>query len=176
MKKDKLMKNLLNLAVVILLCVSATMASAQEFKFGHINSSELIAAMPESDSAQAAIESLAREYELQMEEMNVELNKKYDDYINKRDSYTELIRQTKEADITEMQQRIGAFEQNAQMDLQTQQQEMLRPILERANNAVKEVAEENGFIYVFDISRGNPVYFSEKSVDVLELVKTKLGI
>ena len=176
MKKDKHMKNLLNLSLVILLCISATMASAQEDKFGHINSSELIAAMPESDSAQAAIESLAREYELQMEEMNVELNKKYDEYINNRDSYTDLIRQTKEADITEMQQRIGGFEQNAQMDLQTQQQELLRPILEKANNAVKEVAEENGFIYVFDISRGNPVYFSEKSVDVLELVKTKLGI
>ena len=40
----------------------------------------------------------------------------------------------------------------------------MQPILEKANNAIKEVAEENGFIYIFDISRGNPVYFSDKSV------------
>ena len=132
--------------------------------------------MPESDSAQAKIESLAQEYQLQLEEMNVEFNKKYDEYLTKRDTYTNLIRQTKEADITEMQQRIQAFQQNADMDLQTQQQELLRPILEKANNAVRDVAEENGYLYVFDISRGNPIFWSEESVDILPLVKAKLGI
>ena len=76
-------------------------------------------AMPESDSAQAKIERLAADYEQQLEEMKVELNKKYDDYLTNRDKYTDLIRQTKEADIQEMQQRIANFEQMAQQDLQT---------------------------------------------------------
>ena len=171
------MKNLRNLILISLAFLGSTGVYAQsDGKFGHINSTELISAMPESDSAQTRIESLAREYELQLEEMNVELNKKYDEYLTKRDSYTELIRQTKEADINEMQQRIGAFEQNAQMDLQTKQQEWLRPILEKANLAISEVAVEEGFIYIFDISRGNPVYFSDQSMDILALVKAKLGI
>ncbi|MCK4751591.1 MAG: OmpH family outer membrane protein, partial [Bacteroidales bacterium] len=82
----------------------------------------------------------------------------------------------KEADIQEMQQRIGNFEQMAQQDLQTQQNEMMRPILEKANTAIKDVAQENGFIYIFDVGSGNPVYWSEKSIDVLPLVRTKLGI
>jgi len=38
-------------------------------------------AMPESDSAQTMIENLAANYEQQLEEMQVELNKKYDDYL-----------------------------------------------------------------------------------------------
>ena len=171
------MKNLRNLTLISLALLGSMGVYAQSaIKFGHVNSTELITAMPESDSAQAEIENLAREYELQIEVMTVELNKKYDDYLTNRDTFTELIRQTKEADINEMNQRIQSFEQNAQADLQNKQQEWLIPIYEKANNAIKEVAEENGFLYIFDISRGNPVYFSDQSEDIMPLVRTKLGM
>ena len=170
------MKKVINLFLVNVILFACMPAISQDLKFGHINSQELLTAMPESDSAQATIEKLAGDYEQQIEEMRVELNKKYDNYLTNRDSYTDLIRQTKEADITEMQQRIANFEQVAQQDLQQQQQQLIQPVLEKANNAIKEVAEENGFVYIFDISRGNPVYFSEKSIDIQPLVRTKLGI
>jgi len=170
------MKKVVNLFLVSAILFACMPANSQDLKFGHINSQELLTSMPESDSAQATIEKLAGDYEQQIEEMRVELNKKYDDYLTNRDSYTDLIRQTKEADITEMQQRIANFEQVAQQDLQQQQQQLIQPVLEKANNAIKEVAEENGFLYIFDISRGNPVYFSEGSIDILSLVRTKLGL
>jgi len=170
------MKQIAKILLCGLLILPAITVFGQAGKFGHINSQELLSQMPESDSAQAKIERLTREYQVQLEEMNVELNKKYDEYLNKRETYTDLIRQTKEADITEMQQRIQAFEQNAQMDLQNKQQEWLRPIIDKANAAVRKVAEDNGFFYIFDISRGNPVYWSDQSEDVLPLVKKQLGI
>jgi outer membrane protein len=169
------MKNILKLFLIAVFLLGGTIMNAQELKFGHIDSRELLLSMPESDSAQLKIQQLSEEYQQQMEEMNVELNKKYDDYLQNRESFTELIRQTKEADIQEMQQRISNFEQMAQQDLQTQQQQLMQPILEKANNAVKEVAQENGFIYIFDIGSGNPVYWSDQSVDILPMVKTKLG-
>jgi outer membrane protein len=170
------MKKVFNLFLVSAFLIACMPANSQDLKLGHINSQELLTAMPESDSAQATIERLAADYEQQLEEMRVELNKKYDEYLTNRDNYTDLIRQTKEADITEMQQRIANFEQVAQQDLQQQQQQLIQPVLEKANNAIKEVAEENGFLYIFDISRGNPVYFSEGSIDIIPLVRTKLGL
>ncbi len=170
------MKNGFKLLLVGAILLGGMTLNAQQLKFGHIDSRELLMAMPESDSAQAKIQQLAQDYEDQMEEMQVELNKKYDDYLRNRDKYTELIRQTKEADIQEMQQRIANFEQMAQQDLQTQQSQLMRPILEKANKAVREVAQEQGFIYIFDTGSGNPVYWSEKSIDILPMVKEKLGI
>ena len=170
------MKKSIKLFLITVILMGGVTLKAQDLKFGHINSRELLTSMPESDSAQARIQKLASDYELQMEEMRVELNTKYDNYLQNRDTYTDLIRQTKEADIQEIQQRIGNFEQMAQQDLQNQQNEMMGPILEKANNAIKEVADENGFIYIFDTGSGNPVYWSEKSIDILPLVKTKLGI
>ncbi len=164
------------LAVTLLAVIGLKISAQNTQKFAHINTQELLAAMPESDSAQNKIEELAQNYELQLEEMQVELNKKYDDYLQNRDSYADLIRQTKEAEIAEMNQRIQQFEAIASQELQTQRNELLRPILEKANNAIRQVAEDNGFLYVFDISQGNPVYYSEKSVDILPLVKEKLGL
>ncbi len=170
------MKKVVKFFLIVVILTGGITLNAQELKFGHIDSRELLLSMPESDSAQAKIQKLAGDYEQQMEEMQVELNKKYDNYLQNRETYTELIRQTKETDIQEMQQRIANFEQIAQQDLQSQQNEMMRPILEKANNAVKEVARENGFIYIFDTGSGNPVYWSDQSVDILPLVRTKLGL
>jgi len=168
------MKSTVKLTIMAILLLMGGSVIAQ--KFAHINSQELLMAMPESDSAQAAIENLAENYELQLEEMQVELNKKYDDYLQNRDTYTNLIRQTKEAEITDMQERIQQFQQIAQQELENQRNTLLRPILDKANNAVRAVAEENGFMYVFDLSLGNPIYFSEESVDILPMVKERLGI
>ncbi len=164
----------MKIIAALLLIITASGVSAQ--KFAHINSQELLAAMPESDSAQAMIEKLAANYESQLEEMQVEMNKKYDDYLNNRDSYTDLIRQTKESEISDLQSRIQQFETIATQELQTKRTELLRPILDKANGAIKNVAETNNFIYVFDISQGNPIYFSDQSIDILPLVKVKLGL
>lgn len=155
----------------LLLCFSI---SAQ--KFAHINSQDLLMSMPESDSAQAKIEQLATNYEEQLEEMQVELNKKYDEYINNRDRYTDLIRQTKESEIADLQDRIQQFESVATQELQNQRNMLLQPIIEKANKAIKEVADEQNIMYVFDVSQGNPIYFSEQSLDILPLVKKKLGL
>jgi outer membrane protein len=168
------MKNIIKIIAVLLLMFTASGIYAQ--KFAHINSQELLAAMPESDSAQAQIEKLAKNYESQLEEMQVELNKKYDDYLNSRDSYTDLIRQTKESEISDLQSRIQQFQTIASEELQNKRTELLKPILDKANGAIKNVAEANNFIYVFDISQGNPIYFSDQSVDILQLVKDKLGV
>lgn len=146
------------------------------YKFAHINSQDLLGMMPESDSAQATLQRLQQTYSDQFDEMQVEFNKKYQTYLEKRDTYTALIRQTKESELTEMQTRIDQFQQTAAQDMQQKRSDLLAPILNKANKAIKEVAEDNGYIYVFDVSQGNPVYFSDQSIDIMPLVKEKLGL
>ncbi len=151
-------------------------AFGQDFKFGHINSQELLTMMPERDSAQAELESYAQKLSDQLDVMNVEYNKKLQEYLAERDNLTELIRQTKEQDLSDLQQRIQAFEQTAQQDMQRKQQEVMQPIVEKAQNAIKSVAEQNDFTYIFDLAGGSLLYFSAQSEDILPLVKEQLGI
>ena len=170
------MKNLLKLLVITLFLFSGTVINAQNFKFGHINSQELLGLMPERDSAQAKIQLYAKDLEGELEIMNVEYNNKLNDYIEKQDVFTPLVKKTKEQELSEFQKGIQDFQANAQQELQQQEAQLIQPIIQKAEKAIKDVAKENGFTYIFDISRGSVIFFSEQSVDVLPLILKKLGL
>ena len=170
------MKNLVKLIIIALFLFSGTTVNAQNYKFGHINSQELLSIMPERDSAEAKIQKYAKELEGELELMNVEYRNKLNDYVEKRDNLTPLVKQTKEQEINEFQSRIQEFSANAQKELQQQEAQLIQPIIQKAEKAIKDVARENGFTYIFDLSRGSVIYFSEQSEDILPLVKKKLGL
>lgn len=143
-------------------------------KFGLINTQDLIQVMPDRDSAQKKMEAFTKELDANIETLQVELNKKYDEYIKGRDSYTALVRQDKEAELQSMQQRIQTYQQSAQEELQRKQAELMQPIVAKAKKAIEDVAKENGFTLIFEASALQ--YNAPECQDVLPLVKTKLGI
>ncbi len=170
------MKRRIIVLAVIVLAGMGFSVQAQNLKFGHINSQELLKAMPENDSAQAQLQRYAKQLQDQMDELQVEYNRKLQDYQAQQGQLTDLIRKTKEQELMNLQKNIQDFQAAAQQEMQKKQQELLQPIIDKANNAIKEVARENGFIYIFDVAGGLVLYYSEQSVDILPMVKKKLGI
>ena len=145
-------------------------------KFGHVTSEQLLQAMPEYDSAQAELQQLQRHYELEIERIQVEINKKIEEFNQGEASMSNLIKEAKASEIQELQMRLQNYSQTAQQDLQQQSMMVIQPVMEKARAAIDEVAKEKGLIYVFDLSQGNPVYTSEESLDMIPLVKAKLGL
>ena len=145
-------------------------------KFGHITAELLLQEMPEYDSAQVKLQELNTSYELEIERIQVEINKKIEEFQQTEATMSQLIKEAKASEIQEMQQRLQNFAQTAQQDLQQQQMAFLQPVMDKAREAIEEVAKEHQLLYVFDMSQGNPVYASEESMDMLPLVKTKLGL
>lgn len=169
---------LISLLLVALVSAGSTLNAQNKLKIGHIDSQALLEAMPESDSAQARLEKLAQDHEDVLDEMTVEFNKKFEAYrvAMENGTLSDLARTAKEAELEDMQKRIQTFEQTATRDLQQKRMEIFTPIQEKAINAVNEVAEENGFTYIFDSAVGAIVYTSPDSQDILPLVKAKLGL
>lgn len=145
-------------------------------KFGHITAELLLQEMPEYDSAQVKLQELNTSYELEIERIQVEINKKIEEFQQTEATMSQLIKEAKASEIQEMQQRLQNFAQTAQQDLQQQQMAFLQPVMDKARAAIDIVAKEHGLLYVFDMSQGNPVYASEESLDMLPLVKTQLGL
>ena len=146
----------------------------QAQKFGHISSEALLQVMPEYDSAQIELQELQQHYELEIERIQVEINKKIEEFNQNEATMSELIKEAKASEVQELQMRLQNYSQTAQQDLQQQSQIVIQPVMEKARGAIDEVAKEHGLIYVFDISQGNPVYTSEESLDMLPLVKARL--
>jgi outer membrane protein len=98
------------------------------------------------------------------------------EYATKRDSLSETVRKMKEDDLNAMNERIQTYQSSASQQLQTKQADLLKPVFDKADKAVKEVGAEKGLIYVFDMSSRTILYNSKESLDILPFVKTKLGI
>jgi outer membrane protein len=165
--------------LMIIVALVGQSATAQSFKFGHINSDELIQSMPEYDSATVKLEKFRKELVNALELMQVEWNNKSDSYQKESKNLSDIVKQTKEQELMDIQKRIQDFQTNAQQQLQNKQAELFQPIVGKVDKAIKDVGKENGFLYVFDISasKATLLYFDEaKSINVMPLVKTKLGL
>ena len=85
---------------------------------------------------------------------------------------SDLIRQTKEADLQDKNNRIQQFQEKAVKRLQDRQEELFTPIQEKVKSAIAKVAKANGYTYIF--TAGATLY--EGGDDVLPLVKKELGL
>lgn len=169
------MKKSLILLFAAMLAFSASAFAQKTVKLGHINSSDLMQIMPGKDSAQAAFEAEVKILDGELKAMQDELEKKLNDYQERKSQMTELIRSTKEQELNDLNQRIQVYQQNAQKKLQEKEAELLQPIIDRAKQAISDVAKENGYTYIFDTSAG-AVLYQQDSDDILNLVKKKLGL
>jgi outer membrane protein len=88
---------------------------------------------------------------------------------------TDAIKQDKIKEITNLEERISEFQQSAQKDLQSQEEKLLRPIIDKAKKAIEDVAKENNFTYIFDSGVGVLLYQND-SDDIMPMVKKKLGL
>jgi outer membrane protein len=165
-------KGILLLSLVVLI---SGYSYSQSVKIGHIDSNEILGLMPETDSLQTALKAYADYLDQQLNTMAQEYQSKIAEYQNNQATMSDLIRQTKEKEITDLQARIQAFQSSADQDLASKQAELFNPLIEKVKNAITEVAKENNYTYIFDVGTG-ALLFYENGDDVLPLVKKKLGI
>lgn len=174
------MKNFLKLTLAVALMVSATAVSAQ--KFGRVDLAAIVTNMTEYKEATANLEAYGRDLQDQLEQIQVEFNKLYADYEKNVATYSDTVRQLKERELTELQQRFQDFQQLAQQDIAKKEAELMNPIYEKANEAVKQVSSAGGYIAIFSTTSDQPAsaglaYFDPAQLtDITSEVKAALGI
>ncbi len=169
------MKKLLVVISFVLLAGTTSLMAQTNAKLGYINTNELMQIMPGIDTVQEGIKNHEAYLTQTLQSMMTEYQAKETEYKEKVATMSQIIRQTKEKDLLDMQQRINDFRQNAQIDLQRKQAELVKPVAEKAQAAIKKVAEANGYTYVFDISSQALVIY-EKGDNLMDKVKAELGI
>jgi outer membrane protein len=165
----KLVSKLFFLSLVVL----SFNASAQ--KFGHINSADLLQLMPEVKTADSSLAIYQKSLEDAYNDMVAEYQTKLKTYQDAGTGLADAVKEVKEQELLDLQNRIQTFEGGAQEKAQNKRQELYTPILKRAEDAVKAVAKENNYAYIFDTSIGAVIY-AQESDDITALVKKKLGL
>lgn len=165
-------KMLKTLLALMLICPLGLFA---QNKLGHINTNELLAKMPTVTEAKKQLETYGKEFEDQLQTLSKEYEKLVTDYQTNSSKWSEVKRKDMEAQIVSLQQRVQAIQQDAKESVEKKQEELLQPIILKVKEAIKAVAKEGKYNYIFDTGVGVLLY-AEESDDITPQVKKKLGL
>lgn len=143
-------------------------------KIGHVNVQELVQKHPATDSIHGVIEQEAKDMEEVFAEMLEEQETKLNQFEAENEGYSDFVRKTKQDELLELSQKIETFNQTAQQQLRQRNIELLQPVYDEVNEAIKSISSENKFTYVLDISAGVVAYLSPDSQDITARVLERI--
>ena len=147
-----------------------------QVKIAHVNTAEILDAMPDKAKAEKSLEKYYGELQNQLEAMAKEYQTKMQDYEANQATMSNLVKQSKEKEIVDLQTRIQQFQVNAENEFEGKRAELLKPMLDKIQNAINAVGKEKGYTYMLDLATGAAVYVGDNAVDATKDVKSKLGI
>ena len=157
------------LIIAVLCCLPMSLMAQTAFKFGTVNSAEIIAAMPERAAAEQQLQDLSKKYEDEFVKVQEEFQNKYKELQALGDTVPETIRMRRLQEVQESQQRIESFRTMAQEDIAKKQEELFIPIQQKLMDAIKAVGEEGKFTYIFDLTYPVVLYQGVGNEDIRRL-------
>jgi outer membrane protein len=164
------------LSVAVLLALACAGAAAQ-MKIGHINSETIMQTLPEAIDAQKSIDALVAGWEADMQKMQAEWKKKFDDYDKRKLILTDQVRVDQERELRELDQsvtdfRTKKFGQNG--ELFQKQNEIMKPIQNKMFHVLEEIAKDDGYDYIFDRSGEILVLYANDKYDLTQRVLQRM--
>jgi len=150
--------------------------NAQTVKIAYVDSSVITEMMPERTKVEQDLQTYYTELQNELQTMANEYQTKLKDYEANAATMSNILRQSKEKEIMDLQGRIQDFQANAETAFDQKRIELLTPLIEKVQNAVNAVGKEKGYTYIFDKSVGAIVYIGEGAIDITADVKAKLGL
>lgn len=149
--------------------------NSAQAQVAHIDSEQLLMAMPETkameDELKKVQQTYADEYNAQATALQAKL-KKYD---AEAPTQTDAKNEERRVEVEGLKTKIQKYAQTADQEIQKKRFDLLKPIVEKAQKAVSDVASEKGIKYVLDSSPGKGLIVFEGE-DLMPAVKAKLGI
>ena len=164
-------------AVVALLLVFAVAASVAQMKIGFINSETIMQTLPEAIDAQKSLDALVAGWESELQKMQADWKKKFDEYDKRKLILTDQVRADQERQLRELDQSITDFRnkkfgQNG--ELFQKQNDVMKPIQNKMFKVLEDVAKEDGFDYVFDRSGEVLMLYANDKYDLTQKVLQRM--
>jgi outer membrane protein len=167
------MKRCLALLLGLLVCVSAN----AQTKIAHINSEAIMQALPEAIDAQKTLDGLVAGWEAELQKMQADWKKKFDDYDKRKLILTDQARAEKEKELRDLDQAVSDFRnkkfgQNG--ELFQKQTEVMKPIQNKMFQVLEDIAKEDGYDYVFDKSGEILLLYANPQRDLTQKVLQRM--
>lgn len=149
--------------------------SLAQTKTGTIDNDYIINLMPEAKTvikmAQAYGAKLDSSFSIKMKDYQDRVA----DFRKKEKEMGQLMKKTIIQELTALEQDIKQYQNNGQKLMQLKQNELMRPLYKKLNDAIQEVVKEKGYTHILD-KNGNQFAYIDEKFDITQLVMDKLGV
>ena len=172
------MNQFIKLCCLIFIFSALTIQTSFAQKMGHINSGNLLELLPETKVAAKELEKFQKDLTDAYDAKIKAFEEKVKKHLNpeRRKTISPIALQNEQNALAKEEQTLLKERQANDQKVMEKRQELLKPIFERVDEAIKQVAQEQGFKMIFDSSVFNVILYKEDSEDITEFVKTKLGL
>lgn len=167
--------------MLILLSSMSLMSWAQApvQKIGYADWDYIFSQMPE-------YKQIETELKTHGDQLQNQLQAKYKDYETKLKAYqagaatmVDAVRIDKENELTQLQENIQKFQQDAQASIQNKQDQLMSPVFAKVGKAIEDVAKEQGYSFIINpqlIGGGDILLYNDEQYDISDSVLKKLGV
>lgn len=162
------------LLFILLFIVAPAATILAQDKIAFINYQEIIMKMPETKDMQTKLEAKSAEVKKTIADMEAAYQKLLETFQSDPTEPTETVLEDRRKQLQDIETRYQTYAQQSQAELQKEQEILLTPIQEKLRKAIKDVGDQNNYLFIIDIS--SFLYKNANAVDANKLVETKLGI
>lgn len=164
-------------SLVLFIAVALPSFVLAQTKVGHINSEQIMAALPEAQDAQKSLDNMVSQWEGELQKMQADWKKKFDEYDKKKLILTDQERANREKELRDLEQNITdyrnrKFGQNG--ELFQKQNEVMKPIQNKMFKVLEDIAKEDGYDYVFDKSGEILLLYANEKNDLTQKVLQRM--
>ena len=162
------------------LAVAGAIPAAAQQEIAYIDSDYILEQLPEYATVQQRLDRLTQQWEQEIAAQEARVDTLLEEYRARELLYSDAERQRVRKEIEAARQQVQQLRQryfgSEQGQLYERQQQLMRPIQERVLTVVEEIAEAEGYDYVFDKSGRALFMYASEEHDLTTEVLEELGI
>ena len=171
------MKNIVFALLAVAVCMTG--AFAQNQKIGYVNSDAIMDKLPDAQDARQKLDALVQEWQGELNKIEANWKTKYDDYEKRKLIMTDQARAELEAELVKLEKQISEYREKkfgTNGEMFQKQDELMKPVQNKVFSAIKEVAQEEDYDYVFDRSGDILLLYAKDKYDITVKVLNKLKL
>ena len=165
--------------VLLFTCCMLGFTDAKAQRYAVVDTKYILEKLPDYAEAQKKLDEFSIQWQKEIDNKQVVLDKMYKDYEAEQVMLSEELRKKredelflKEKEVRDLQRKRFGFEG----DLFKKRQELVKPIQDKVYNAIQKLAVNRQYDFILDKSEGITVIFADPKLDRSEDILRELGV
>ncbi|MCL2132711.1 MAG: OmpH family outer membrane protein [Bacteroidales bacterium] len=164
--------------VLFLVVMLGALGTVSAQKVGYVNTETILNKVPAYTTAQTQLENLSQQYQKEIEAGYQKVEELYKAYQADKVLLTEDMKKRREDEIINKEKEVKDLQRQyfgQDGALTKKSEELLKPIQDKVMNAIKDIAEADGYAMIIDVANNPSVIYTAARYDISDKVIAKLG-